>query len=88
AGVAARSVPECLALQLRAVADPALRSLAQRIVADHLALLAARKLQRLAQQLGASEDQTQHAVDCILKLDPRPGARYNDAETQAVVPDV
>jgi len=88
AGVAARSVAECLALQLRAVGDNALRQLAQRIVAEHLALLAARKLQRLAQLLGACEAETQRAVDCILKLDPRPGARYGDVEARAVVPDV
>ena len=87
-GVAARSVAECLALQLRAVADPVLRALAQRIVAEHLPLLATRRLQRLATELGACESETQRAVDCILKLDPRPGARYSDAETRTVVPDV
>ena len=88
AGVAARSVAECLALQLRVVGDDALRKLAQRIVAEHLPLLATRKLQRLAQQLGTGEAETQRAVDCILKLDPRPGARYGDVEARVVVPDV
>jgi RNA polymerase sigma-54 factor len=88
AGVAARSVVECLTLQLRTVGDDALRQLAQRLVAEHLPLLAARKLQRLAQQLDASEAETQRAVDCILKLDPRPGSRYGDVEARVVVPDV
>ena len=88
AGVAARSVAECLTLQLRGVGDDAVRQLALRIVAEHLPLLATRKLQRLAQQVDASEAETQRAVDCILKLDPRPGARYGDVEARVVVPDV
>lgn len=87
-GVAARSVGECLSLQLRSLPDASLRALAQRVVAEHLELLATRKLQRLAQQMGASEADTQRAVDCILKLDPRPGARYSDTEARPIVPDV
>jgi RNA polymerase sigma-54 factor len=88
AGVAARGVAECLALQLREVADPDLRELATRIVSNHLDLLATRSTARLAAQLGASERATCAAVDRILKLDPRPGARYDDTQAQAVVPDV
>lgn len=87
-GVAARSLAECLSLQLRGLADSGLRMLAQRIVADHLELLAARKFQRLAQSLEASEADTQRAIDCILKLDPRPAARYSDDEARPIVPDV
>ncbi|MGF6527710.1 RNA polymerase factor sigma-54 [Variovorax sp. PvP013] len=88
AGVAARGVAECLSLQLRDVADPQLRALAGRIVSDHLELLATRRLSRLAVQLGASERATRAAVDCILGLDPRPGARHDDTHAQAIVPDV
>ncbi|MBB1600460.1 RNA polymerase sigma-54 factor [Variovorax sp. UMC13] len=87
-GVAARSVAECLSLQLRSLPDANLRALAQRVVGEHLELLATRKLQRLADQAGASEADTQRAVDCILKLDPRPGARYSDTEARAITPDV
>lgn len=87
-GVAARSVAECLSLQLREQADSDLRMRAQRIAAEHLELLATRKLQQLADRLGASEAQTQCAVDCILALDPRPGARYSDMQALAIVPDV
>lgn len=88
AGVAARSVAECLSLQLRDVAEPRVRELALRIVSTHLDLLATRRLSRLAAQLGASERATGAAVDCILRLDPRPGARYHDIHTHTVVPDV
>jgi RNA polymerase sigma-54 factor len=88
AGVAARGVAECLSLQLRDVADPRLRALAERIVSEHLELLATRRLSRLAAQLDASERATRAAVDCILGLDPRPGARHDDTQAQAIVPDV
>ncbi|RYY95884.1 MAG: RNA polymerase sigma-54 factor [Comamonadaceae bacterium] len=88
AGVAARSVAECLSLQLAQIADAEVRALAQRIVHAHLDLLATRKLQRIAQQLGVDAAHVQQAVDCILKLDPRPGSRYADLEARAVVPDV
>lgn len=88
AGVAARGVAECLSLQLRDIADPPLRALAERIVSEHLELLATRRLSRLCAQLGASEGATRAAVDCILGLDPRPGARHDDTQAQAIVPDV
>ena len=87
-GVAARDVAECLALQLRDVADPDLRALALRIVREQLDLLATRRLSRLAAQLEVSTDAAHAAVDCILRLDPRPGARYHETPTQAIVPDV
>jgi RNA polymerase sigma-54 factor len=87
-GVAARDVVECLSLQLSEVADAQARELALRIAAEHLELLAMRRLPRLAAQLGASEDAARVAVDAILRLNPRPGARFNDTLTQAIVPDV
>jgi RNA polymerase sigma-54 factor len=87
-GVAARSLVECLSLQLRSVADVGLRSLAQRIVSNYLELLAMRKLSRLALHLDVSEAETRRAVQCILKLNPRPGARYNDVVARTIVPDV
>lgn len=87
-GVAARSVAECLLLQLRAVADAQVREMAERIVSSHLELLATRRLQRLSQALGASETATQRAIECILRLDPRPGSRFGDQEVRSIVPDV
>ena len=87
-GVAARSVAECLSLQLLAIDDAALRSLARRIANQHLDLLAARKFSRLAAALGVDEAMVQRAVGCILKLQARPGSRFSDSRTRIVVPDV
>ncbi|RZL92679.1 MAG: RNA polymerase sigma-54 factor [Variovorax sp.] len=87
-GVGARSVSECLLLQLSALCEPALKTLAQRVVSEHLDLLAARKLPKLAAVVGSSEAELHRAVDCILKLDARPGARFGEGGARVVVPDV
>ena len=89
-GVAARSVAECLRLQLLALdADehPA-RGLAMRIVDRHLDLLAAHDFQRLQRELGCDEPSLQAATVLLRGLTPRPGAGYGADETQFVVADV
>lgn len=88
AGVAARSVSECLSLQLAGVDEPQLRNLARRIVRDHLDLLAARKFAKLGALLGAEDAAVQRAVECILRLEARPGSRFSEGSARIVVPDV
>jgi RNA polymerase sigma-54 factor len=87
-GVAARDVPECLRLQLGAVADPALRALAQRILEQHVALLAQGDCAKLAKALGVATAQVRRAVDAVRQLDPRPGWRHDEAAARLVTPDV
>lgn len=87
AGVAARDVGECLALQLAALEGTALRRLAMRIVAGHLDLLAGGKYQRLAALLQCAVQDVHDAADCIRRLDARPGSRFNDDAARPVVPD-
>ncbi len=88
AGVGARSVAECLLLQLPAIECPQLRALAERIVTDHLAALAARDVPGLARALDESPLQVRAACDRIRRLDPRPGWRFSTAHVAYVVPDV
>jgi len=88
AGVGARSVAECLQRQLPAIANAPLRALAARIVADHLAALAARQLRGLAGLLGEPLERIEAACDAIRRLDPRPGWRVGSASAAYVVPDV
>jgi RNA polymerase sigma-54 factor len=90
AGVAARSVAECLRLQLLALdvgGHPA-RRLALRIVEHHLDLLAAHDFQRLQRELGCEECDLQSATVLLRGLTPRPGAGFGADETQFVVADV
>jgi RNA polymerase sigma-54 factor len=88
AGVAARSVAECLALQLPAIACAGLRALAGLILRDHLAALAARDVRGLSRRLGREMQDVEAACAAIRRLDPRPGWRYSQSSVQYVTPDV
>ncbi|WP_374673180.1 RNA polymerase factor sigma-54 [Ideonella sp.] len=88
AGVAARSVAECLQLQLQAIDCPEQRALANRIVTDHLQALAAKDVNALAHKLGEDHAKVKAACDRIRRLDPRPGWRFGAANIAYVIPDV
>jgi RNA polymerase sigma-54 factor len=88
AGVGARSVSECLLLQLPAIDDEPMRELARIIVSDHLDSLAAKDVPRLAQRLDTTQAQIEAVCHRIRRLDPRPGWRFDSAHVQYVTPDV
>jgi RNA polymerase sigma-54 factor len=88
-GVGARSVAECLALQLAALPiETRGRALALELVTDHLDLLAARDFQKLKRVLHCEDPQLKNAHKLIQSLNPRPGAAYAALETRYIVPDV
>jgi RNA polymerase sigma-54 factor len=88
AGVAARTVAECLELQLPAIADPPARALAAVILRDHLDALATRDMRALARRIGCEQQAVEAACAAIRRLDPRPGWRYAQPSVQYVTPDV
>ena len=88
AGVAARSVQECLLLQLPAIADDRERELAKQIVSEHLDLLAAKDVAGLARRLGVAPADVEAVCARIRRLDPRPGWRCSSEQVQYVTPDV
>lgn len=88
AGVAARSVAECLLLQLPSIACPELRDSARVIVSEHLDSLAAKDVPRLAQLLGATPAHIEAVCERIRHLDPRPGWRHDATLTHYVTPDI
>jgi RNA polymerase sigma-54 factor len=87
-GVGARSVSECLLLQLPTIVCPDMRSLAEAVVGKHLKLLAARDMAGLARRLGESPARMEAVCDSIRRLDPRPGWRLGSSQVNYVVPDV
>ncbi|MDI3514513.1 MAG: polymerase sigma-54 factor [Rhodocyclaceae bacterium] len=87
-GVGARSPQECLALQLRALPESPVRTLALEIVTRHLELLADRNFAKLRKLTGCDDDALRAAQALICSLDPHPGSRYSSAETRYVLPDV
>lgn len=88
-GVGARSLAECLTLQLKALpADTEGREPARQIVRNHLDLLAGRDFSRLRKLLGISEPLLQTACQLVTRLNPKPGLDFSPLETRYVVPDV
>jgi len=92
AGVGARTLAECLTLQLKAMQEDAagdeVIATAIRICAQPIDLLAKRDVKRLAQSCGGSETLVKSAIGMITRLEPKPGRRFIDVERNIVVPDV
>ena len=84
-GIMARSVPECLKLQLieRNRFDPAMECLL-----DNLDLLAKRDLTALRKACGVDAEDMAEMIAELKALTPRPGAGFGGEPAQTVIPDV
>lgn len=84
-GVMARSVAECLRLQLeeRNRFDPAMAAML-----DHLDLLARRDMTTLRRVCGVQQDDLDDMIAEVRALTPRPGAGFGGEPARTVVPDV
>ena len=85
AGVFARGLAECLALQLRERdrLDPAMQTLL-----DNLPLLASRNLAELTRLCGVDAEDIQAMAAELKSLDPKPGLAFDPALADPVIPDV
>jgi RNA polymerase sigma-54 factor len=89
AGVGARSLGECIALQLRQLhAETPARDIAIRIAQEHLDLVANQQLVLLRRQLRCSEGDLEMALALVRSCHPRPGAAVNPTQAEYVIPDV
>jgi len=84
-GICARSLSECLAIQLRELNryDPAMRALV-----EHLDLLAKRDIGALRKLCGVTDEDITDMIAEIRRLDPKPGLKFGSSRLQTVVPDV
>ncbi|MFC3301819.1 RNA polymerase factor sigma-54 [Parvularcula lutaonensis] len=85
AGVGARTLSECLRLQLE---DQGILERGISALLDNLDLVGARKLSELKKKTGLDEEGIASALDIIRKLNPKPGLAYGGDPVQVVVPDV
>ncbi|MED4585744.1 RNA polymerase factor sigma-54 [Brevibacillus choshinensis] len=85
-GVAARSLEECLLLQLEHLALDDEKIV--QVVRFHLQDLADKRYQRIADKVGCTPQDVQTMADLVRTLNPRPGAAYSRVETRYVIPDV
>jgi RNA polymerase sigma-54 factor len=90
AGVAARSLEECLELQLVTLdeATPGRACALDIVRGRHLQLLGNREWARLQHAVACDENTLHTARALIRTLDPKPGHRFGSPEARYVVPDV
>jgi len=82
AGVGARSLSECLALQLERLGE---RGLPLTIVQNYLEDMARNHYRRISLETGAGREEIQRACQQIRALDPKPGSPYAPREAPSYI---
>ncbi|MEW6052491.1 MAG: RNA polymerase factor sigma-54 [Nitrospirota bacterium] len=85
-GIAARSIQECMLLQLRALNLQG--SIVEKIVSSNMGELEKKRYAAIAQQHGLSLKDVMAAVKIIEGLEPKPGRNFSSAVTNYITPDV
>lgn len=85
-GVGARTLGECLLIQI--VHGPLAGTLAETIVREHLDLLEARQLTKIAKSCGVSREEIEAAIALLAKLEPRPGSVFDTSEPTYIIPEI
>ena len=91
AGVGARSFQECLMLQLeRNGNQDSVVETAHKILKFHFDEFTNKHYNKIIQRLSITEQDLKESLDIILKLNPKPGGAYGDAQSKSfhqIVPD-
>ncbi|MCJ8296500.1 MAG: RNA polymerase factor sigma-54, partial [Colwellia sp.] len=88
-GVAARSIPDCLLIQLNQFsADTPYLKESKLIISEHIDLLGNRDYRQLMRKTKLKEDQLREVMRLIQSLNPRPGDAVIKGDDQYVIPDV
>jgi RNA polymerase sigma-54 factor len=94
-GIAARSLEECLLLQL--AADPSFgkgagdlpeNTLEVRLIRGHLKDIEQNRYPQMAKALGVGIEEVKRAVERICRLNPHPGTAITAERTPPIIPDV
>jgi RNA polymerase sigma-54 factor len=85
-GVAARSLQECLQLQVRLLGTP--DPLVAAIIDGHLTNLGNRNYQAIARDLKVSLEKIIRASEIIMQLEPKPGRSFDSEDADYINPDV
>lgn len=87
AGVGARSLEECLKLQLERI--HALTPPISQLIEHHLELLAKNQIPAIAKKINCSLEDTIRYCQLIRDLNPKPGANYSSREQLSyIIPDI
>src|ERR687887_1425512 len=85
-GVAARSIQECLLIQLKT--DPNPDPVSVEIVEQYFDDLSRRRYPDIARALKLPLDRVMESVEEIMALEPKPGRRFGGSDSRYIVPDV
>ncbi len=86
AGVAARTVRECLLIQLDLNNEK--DQLIRKIIEFHLDDVAKKNYSLIAKALREPLENIKSCISKILRLDPKPGRNYSSEEIQRIIPDI
>jgi RNA polymerase sigma-54 factor len=88
-GVGARSLSECLVLQLQQLdADTVGLQMAIKLAENHLDLVASQDYSELRRTLRTSEEELDNALALVKSCNPKPGLAVSPAAAEYVIPDV
>lgn len=90
AGVGARTLKECLLLQLKGREDAPEVVAARRILEQFFDEFAKKHYDKIISRMGITEPRLKDAVDEILRLNPKPGGPFNDQHSKSsehIIPD-
>lgn len=86
-GVAARSLKECLLVQLYSKKN--VPSFVKFVIEDYLEDIAEGRYKKVARALGITVKELQHGLDVIRNLNPKPGSAFKSGETtKYIYPDL
>ena len=86
-GVGARSLSECIVLQLRQQSTPGVE-LAIQMATDHLPLIASQEYGEIRRALRTSEEAFEVALALVKSCNPKPGLAVSPVAAEYVIPDV
>ncbi|MDM5190713.1 RNA polymerase factor sigma-54 [Bacillus sp. DX4.1] len=86
AGVGARNIQECLALQLKRLQNQ--DELAEMIVDEYFTYFIKKDWRKLIHVMKCSNEELQAAVDCITSLQPKPGLAFSSEKPLYIAPDM
>lgn len=87
-GIGARTLRECLLLQLNLLPASDENDMARQIADTHLEALASNQRKTIIKALNTDQESFERAVEVIRSLDPRPGRAFLPDTTEYVEPEV
>ena len=85
-GVGARTIQECLLIQLRN--NPPVDPVSEEIIEQHFDDLSRRRYADIARAVKQPLDRIMESIEEIMTLEPKPGRSFGGTDTRYIVPDV